>query len=447
MDISSFKTIQKVVKPDKIYNLYYFKKIRGFSLDSGSIKKGDAFIALPGKYKDGHDFIGLAVKKGAASVIAAKYTKTSPKVPQFIVDDTLTALKRIILFLRKKYKKAVVFAVTGSLGKTTTKEMLGFILEPYQKVLKNKATENNLFGVAKTIFSYDNHDSIIFELGTNREGELESLAEIIRPDIGIVTCIRPAHLEGLGDIDKIKKEKLSIFKKSQKIKAILNSKDPLLAKAKLKNKIFWFGRDKKNNLYYRFVKRKGDKVYFKILDKYDLILPLRFENFIDDYLAAILAARLLGYPYRELILRMGFFKNFPPMRMEKRQIGNYLVLNDAYNANPHSFRQALLALKHFRLPKVVVAADMLELGSKSADYHRKLASQILKSGCSYCITYGEHTKITNKQLKALNYKNVFHFSSLKKIASFLKKEINNEKYLIFLKGSRKMQLEDVLKYL
>ncbi|MCF7870989.1 MAG: UDP-N-acetylmuramoyl-tripeptide--D-alanyl-D-alanine ligase [Candidatus Omnitrophica bacterium] len=447
MNISNFKIIEKVIKPYKIYNLYYFKKIKGFSLDSRTLKKGDAYIALAGKHKDGHDFIDSAAKKGAAMIISTRYIKTNPKIPQFIVEDSYQALRDIIVFLRKKYKKATVVGITGSLGKTTTKEMLSFILKPYKKVLKSKATENNILGVAKTFFSYHGHDLVICELGTNRKGEIKSLAGLIQPDLGIVTSIKPTHLEGLGNMGKIKEEKLSLFRQNRKTKAVLNGRDSSLSKVKLKNKTFWFGKNKKNNLYYRFRKRQDNKVYFKILDKYELVIPLRFEGFVDNYLAAVLAAHLLGFSYRDIILRMNSFKKFPPMRMEKKIRGNYYILNDAYNANPYSFRQALEVLRHFKLPKVVIAADMLELGAKSAYYHRNLASQIIKTNCQYCLTYGIYAKIINEQLKKINYRNAFHFSSHKKIALFLRRKLKNRKCLIFLKGSRKMQLEEVVKYL
>ncbi|MFO8053282.1 MAG: Mur ligase family protein, partial [Candidatus Omnitrophota bacterium] len=314
-------------------------------------------------------------------------------------------------------------------------------------ILKSSATENNILGVAKTIFSYDNQDLIIFELGTNQAGEIKSLARAVQPNVGVVTCIKPAHLAGLGTMEKIKKEKLSMFKGDRKIKAVLNSNDKMLSNLRLKNKTFWYGKNKKNDLYYRFGKRKDGKVYFKILNKYDLVIPLQFENFIDNYLAAISAAHILGIPLPKLIQRLNDFKDFPPMRMEKKVIGNYTILNDAYNANPYSFKQSLSVVRRFKMPKVVIAADMLELGSKTGYYHRKLASQIYKTGCQCCITYGNKSKATNEQLKALGYQNAFHFSSQRKIALFLKQKLRNKKCLIFLKGSRKMQLEKIVKYL
>lgn len=447
MKIVSFQSIVRIIKPIKIYNLYYFRPVQGFSLDSRSIQRGEAFIALEGKHKDGHDFIPEAVKRGASLIIATKFINSEIKVPLFIVEDSYLALKKIISFLRRKYRKATVIAITGSLGKTTTKEILSFLLEPYRRVLKNKGTENNILGVAKTIFAYRGQDLIIFELGTNQKGELSSLAEIIKPDIGIITCIYPAHLKGLGDIRQVAQEKLSIFKNNCKTKAILNADTPLLKEARLKDEVYWFGKSKKNNIYYRLLRRRNNKAYFKILGCYSLVLPIYLEYYIGNYLAALLAAGILGVPYPEAVARLELFKDFPRMRMEKKEIGNYLIFNDAYNASPGSFEAALASLKHFNLPKVVVAADMLELGSCSESYHRKLAGHIKKSGCYLCLTYGREMKITYQHLRDLNFNNVFHFLSHRDIAIFLKKKLKQKKHLIFLKGSRSMELEKILKFL
>lgn len=447
MRISSFKTIERIISPYAIYNLYHFKPLRGFSLDSRTIKDKEIFIALKGKHKDGHDFIVQAAKKGAGAIIAARFVKTVPPVPQFIVSDSYSALKKIILFLRRRHQNIKVIAVTGSLGKTTTKEILSFLLSPKRKILKNQGTENNLLGVAKTIFSYKKHDLIIFELGINQKKELADLAQIVKPDIAIITCISPVHLEGLGSIEEITKEKVSLLERNPRAKAVLNAADKNLSRIKLKNRIYWFGTSKKAQLWFRLKKRSSSKVYFKVMGKYDLILPAYLEHFVDNCLAASLAAHILGLSYQKSIERLNSFGGFPPMRMEKKRLKNYLILNDAYNASPGSFQKALSVLKQFNLPKIVVAADMLELGSKTDYYHRELAFQIFQSGCCCCLTFGDHIQKTNNQLRNLKQKNVFHFASHEAIADFIKKKFRNKKCLIFLKGSRKMKLERVLKFL
>jgi len=450
--ICDFKKLEKLIKPSWIYNIYHFTPIERFCIDSRLVRRRkEAFIAIKGKHKDGHSFIQEAVDRGTSLVIAEKYIPTKPKVPFFVVDDTYQALGRIASYIRKR-KKPFVYGVTGSIGKTTTKEMLSFLLEPYYKVLKNKETENNILGLSKTLFSLEDEKVAVLELGTNQKGEIESLARICIPDAGIITSIKPVHLEGLKTLSGIRDEKLSLFSVNSKMKAILNHDDPYLAKAKLKNKTFWFGEQKTNFISGRLIRREEGESVFLIQEKYELRLPTYREHFIDNALAAITSASLLNLAVPGLVERMNDFDNFSSMRMQMFSAKGYHILNDAYNANPHSFTRALEVLKKHPLKKIAVVADMLELGEKTRYYHEKLASQLSKADFDYCLTFGNYSQSIRDKMKQLGYKNVFHFSSHKKIADFINKKIGTNKqrkkrYLIFLKGSRKMELEKVTDYL
>ncbi len=448
MLITDFKILERILKPRGIYNLYFFKGIRGFSIDSRSIKKGEGFVAITGKHRDGHNFIQKAVNKGASFIIAEKYVATKPKVPFFIVDSAYNSLKPIAVYIRKK-KKPLVYAITGSIGKSTTKEILSFLLKPCFKVLKNTKTENNFLGAVKTIFSLRDEKVMVLELGTSAKGEVESLANIAFPDIGIITFIKPVHLEGLGSLKGILDEKKSLFNVNLNMKAILNRDDPILAKARIKRKIFWFGKNKNNNLFYKLFERKDGNSVFLIQNKYKLILPYHLEPFIANFLAAISGAHILGMPLKNLISRVAYYKDFLPMRMQARWLNNFFILNDAYNANPYSFCEALKALKNYPLKKIAIVGDMLELGKKSIYYHRQLAQHIAKNDFDYCLTFGKYTLHLKDRLKRLGYEKTFHFPSQKAIAAFIKKKFRDSKkrYLIFLKASRKMELEKVIDYL
>ena len=223
--ISDFKILERIVKPSNIYNIYHFRPLTGVSIDSRSIKRGEIFIAIKGKHHDGHKFIKKAIDKGAALVIAQQYLPINSKVPFFVVEDTYEAIKAIATYIRK-IKKPFVYAITGSIGKTTTKEMLNFLLADNFTVLKNEKTENNILGVAKTIFSLKDEKILILELGTNAKGEIESLAKMCTPDVGIITFIKPVHLEGLGSLSDVRDEKLSLLGVNSKMKVILNRDFP-----------------------------------------------------------------------------------------------------------------------------------------------------------------------------------------------------------------------------
>ena len=478
MIISDFKVLEKILKPEKIYNLYHFKSLKGFSLDSRSIAKDEAFVAIKGKHHNGHSFIKKAIAKGASFIVAEEYIATKPKVPFFIVENSYQALKSIATYIRRK-RNPFVFGITGSLGKTTTKEVLSFLLSPHFKVLKNKGTENNLLGVAKTCFSLGDEEIMILELGTSIKGEIESLAQIATPDVGIITFVKPVHLEGLGSLKGVFDEKASLLKANPKMKAILNRDDPYLSKIGRSNKIYpvrsiklkgkkiktsngvyWFGRrshplgdkEKNNHLFARLIGRHRGVSTFLIQDKYELSLPSYCEGFISNVLAAILGAKILGLPLGELVKRIRDYRNSLPLRMQTEKHKGFSILNDAYNANPHSLQMAFKGLEEYPLKKIVVIGDMLELGKKSRYYHELLAPQIRRGKFDYCLTLGEHTQYLIRKLKSLGYRKAFHFRSHKAIAQFINKRIglslkDKKRYLIFLKGSRKMELEKVIKYL
>ena len=451
MIISDFKILERLLKPSQIRNLYHFKPVKGFSLDSRSIIRGEGFVAVRGKHYDGHAFIKKAVAKGASFIVAEVYIPVKPKVPFFVVDDTCQALKSIAAYIRRK-KKPFVYGITGSLGKTTTKEILSFLLSPYFNVLTNKGTENNLLGVAKTIFSLKDEEVMILELGTNMKGEIESLAKIAAPNVGIITFVAPVHLEGLGSLEGVFDEKVSLLKANPEMRAVLNRDDSYLAKVRRPGKIYWFGRGRNNHLSARLKRRTGWNSTFLIQDKYELTLPGYREGFITSVLAALLAAKIAGIPLKELTEKIRHFENFLPLRMQMCEFKGFSILNDAYNANPHSFRAAFKNLKKCPLKKVAVIGDMLELGKKSRYYHELLAEQILSCKFSYCLTLGKHTLYLNKRLQDSGYGKAFHFSSQEAIARFINKRIglslqNKKRHLIFLKGSRKMELEKIIKYL
>lgn len=470
MIISDFKVLERLLKPSRIYNLYHFKPLERFSLDSRSITGGEGFVAVRGKHYDGHAFIKKAIAKGASFIIAEEYIPVKPKVPFFVVDDTYQALRSIATYIRKK-KKPFVYAITGSLGKTITKEMLGFLLSPYFKVLTNKGTENNLLGVVKTIFSLRDEEIMILELGTNMKGEIEALSGIAVPDVGVITFIKPVHLEGLGSLKGVFSEKISLFKGNLKMKVILNRDDPYLAGIKRPEKIYpvrnikfkekmdksssgvyWFGKKPNNHLFARPNKEGSQGSTFLIQDKYELTLPPYCRGFITNALAALLAARIVGISLKTLVERINKFQNFLPLRMQIDKIKGFSVLNDAYNANPYSFQAAFENLRKCPLKKVAVIGDMLELGKRNKYYHELLAGQILNCKFSYCLTLGKHTLYLNKKLQGLGYKKAFHFSSHAAIGQFINKRIgislqNKKRYLIFLKGSRNMEIEKIIKYL
>ncbi|MEM7817035.1 MAG: UDP-N-acetylmuramoyl-tripeptide--D-alanyl-D-alanine ligase [Candidatus Aenigmatarchaeota archaeon] len=445
MLISDFKILENLLRPREVSGERYFKPLKGFSIDSRSIEKQEGFIALEGKFKDGHNFISQAINRGASLIISQKKIDIKDKVPFILVNDTYKALEVLANYVRK-VKAPFVYAITGSVGKTTTKEILSYLLEEKFRILKNHKTENNILGVAKTIFSLRDEEVLVLELGTNKFGEIKLLSDISFPNVGIITFIKPVHLEGLKNLKGVFEEKTSLLKANSSIQAVLNRDDIYLRKVNFCKKIFWFGKDKKSNLYARFLEKKQNRCIFLVQDRYRLILNTSFENFIYNALAAIAGAMLRGLSLEKLVDKLSSFNNFPSCRMEFKKIGNFFFINDAYNSNPFSFKEAVKAVKIYPFKKIAVVGDMLELGDRSIFYHRLLAKDILEGNFEYTLLFGNYVLYLKEELNKLGYKKVFHFSSHKEIADFIKNK-TKERYLIFLKGSRKMELERVVEFL
>jgi len=445
MLISDFTRLEELLDPAKIYNLYNFKPISGFSIDSRAVKKGQAFIAVKGKLRDGHDFIKEAVKNGASCIISQKDKNFRCNVPFYVVDDTYKALKDVCRFIREK-KNPIVYAITGSVGKTTAKEMLSYLICGHFSVLKNYKTENNILGIAKTIFSLQNEKVLILELGTNNPGEIKELSETVRPDIGIITFVKPVHLEGLKSLKGIFKEKISIASSNPEMKIIINKDDGYLNKFKLRKNVFWFGQGRGCSLSARLLKSDTKQSTFILQDKFELTLKSGFEGFIYNALAALLGASLLKLPMDKLTRKLCGFCDFPSQRMQIEKKKNFLFLNDAYNSNPYAFCEALKLVKKFSLKKVAIVADMLELGNKSAYYHESLAVPLKNAGFDCVLTFGKQCRHLKRALVNIGCKNTYHFSSHAAIADFVNKKIEKGS-LIFLKGSRGMQLEKVIESL
>ncbi|MCM8781312.1 MAG: UDP-N-acetylmuramoyl-tripeptide--D-alanyl-D-alanine ligase, partial [Candidatus Omnitrophica bacterium] len=213
--------------------------LKGISIDSRTLKQAEAFIAIKGNSFDGHDFIGEAIKKGAFCIIRqkGKYRPLPHKISILEVEDTQRALAQIAAFNRQRYGK-VVIAVTGSNGKTTTKDMIAWVLSKRYNVLKNQGTQNNHIGLPLSLLGLNRtHDIAVVELGTNHFGEIRYLAQICKPNIGVITNIGPAHLEYLKNLEGVLEEKYSLIHTLEKPAiAILNADDAMLKK-RLSNRL------------------------------------------------------------------------------------------------------------------------------------------------------------------------------------------------------------------
>lgn len=420
--------------------------IEGFSLDTRTLKKGECFIALKGPSFDGNDFIEEAVTKGASAVIASRQIPQT-SVPIIIVHDTRSALGTVAAALRKQKKTAVV-GITGSVGKTTAKEMLYHIVRERKTVVRSDANENNYIGVAKTLFKIGSSpDVCITEMGSNKYGEIAELARIISPDIGVITDVGPSHLEGFYRLERVVEEKQSILCSPRTI-GVINFDNHLLKESTYFNKLLKFGTRPPCDLYARYFHSDKESSFFRVNDRYPLRLKTPAHFNIYNALAAIGTGLLLGFSVKESSGILSDFE-FPAQRMQAVKKGPYHFINDAYNANPLSFLWGLKILRELAYPvKIGILGDMLELGKNAHEYHREIVHEAVKTGFQYIFLIGEHMHRVGKELlndESLTGKIYFFGTDYQTVAEALKL-VAREGTLVYLKGSHALHVERVLDY-
>jgi len=438
--IMQFKELIQAVRPQEIINAHSCRDIRGFSIDSRTLTLGECFIAIKGVKFDGHDFIDEALRRGAGVVVSERNCASScSDTCSLIVDDTIQAMARITRYLRKQKNPSVV-AITGSVGKTTTKEMVAGVLKGQSSLLTNRGTENNIFGLAKTLFQLRDERILILELGTNHPGEIGQLTDIALPDVGVIMFIKPVHLEGLRSSQAVFREKISLLKDRRTL-AVLNGDDAYLRTCRRK-KVIWFGRKKENDIFAQARGYNEHEACFLINGKYRLRLK-QAPFFIYNALAAAAVGVLRGEDLKDCVDRLNDFDNFPCMRMERVRKKGFTFINDAYNSNPFSLKEALRTLRSYPEDKIGIIGDMKELGVRSPHYHRHIAPEVMRCNFKYVLTIGEHTPYLQRRLKDLGHKRALHFSSCDEVVQFIKGKLDSH-YLFFLKGSRVMRLEKII---
>jgi UDP-N-acetylmuramoyl-tripeptide--D-alanyl-D-alanine ligase len=424
--------------------------VRGVSIDSRTLKKGEAFIALKGDKFDGNDFIDIVLRKKAACIITEKRIKQRVNIPVIRVKNAIYALGDIARFNRDKFNIPVI-AVTGSNGKTTTKDLIAWILSSKLKVLKNEGTKNNHIGLPLTLLKLDSsYDVAVLEMGTNHFGEIRYLGGILKPNIGVITNIGPSHLMHFKDLNGVFKEKSDLLKllDSPAI-AILNADDPFLCRM-LKNsthKQLRLGIGIKNKCEFRAypVQDLSDRSRFRVNKRFKFALNVPGHYNIHNSLAAIAVSRVLGFKYPDIALWLSRF-NLPKGRLNFVTTGGLRFIDDTYNANPLSLKQALGVLERFKTRgrKIAVIGDMLELGRESKVIHIKAIEETLKI-CDILITVGKINRSSLKEARLYGREVYSSCSSVKAREILFKKVQAKPNDIILVKGSRMMHMEEVLK--
>ncbi|OGP61788.1 MAG: hypothetical protein A2169_14820 [Deltaproteobacteria bacterium RBG_13_47_9] len=433
---------------------------RGVSTDSRTIEEGQLFIALRGFQFDGHHFALEALKRKAGGVLIDedkagdfRWNGYYPKIV-IAVKDTLLALGDIAQDRRRKYGTPVV-ALTGSNGKTTTKEMIAVCLETSLPILKTTGNFNNLIGLPLTLLKLSEKERVvILEMGMNVPGEIRRLTEIAEPDVGLITNIERVHLEGVGSIERVKEEKGQLFQRMRKDGTILVNQDDVrvieLAKRFSGNKIT-FGIDNPADIMAKRIQFKGSEgISFVLIsegEEMEMSLPLIGRHFVPNALCAIAIAKLFRIEMKKVIESLEHFQPFP-MRMEIVHLnGGKMAINDAYNANPKSMDLALETLVELKGEgrAIAVLGDMLELGDLTQEAHQQLGKKVAELSVDLLITLGEQAWVVSESAirHGLPADRVRIAESHPESLSILK-QMMKEGDWILVKGSRRMAMEKII---
>ena len=428
-------------------------RIKGISIDSRTVKREEAFLALKGDNFDGHDFIAAARENGASCVIkeAGKGKFKPGKCVCLEVKDSIKALGEIANFHRRRFDIPVI-AVTGSNGKTTTKEMVAWVLSKKFKVLKTKGTKNNQIGLSLTLLGLKpEHQVAIVELGTSHFGEIKNLAGICLPNIGLITNIGPAHLEYFGNEVGVLREKYSLLENlSTPCIAILNADDRLLGKKifgqKKSRVILGFGTRKNSDFRITDIERVSQGIEFRVNDRRKMILQTIGAHNVYNGLAAVSCARILGLSYDDIAASLADF-DFPSGRLKLRKFDSAQFLDDTYNSSPVSLKHALYALEDFPAQgvKIVIMGDMMELGEDKEELHY-LAGIHIARVCDKFIAVGKLSKVAAEAARQSGFdtNNIYSCGSSEEAREILFNKISpNKNDVVLVKGSRVMKMERI----
>jgi len=423
----------------------YQLPVKEVSIDSRTIKPDEIFVALKGNKYDGHSFVGEALQKGAvAAIVQNKLPITNYQLPIITVKDTLRALGDLAAWYRGLFSLPVI-GITGSNGKTTTKELTAKCLSTKYHVLKSEGSFNSLTGVPLTLFNLSKKEEVcVLEIGANQPGEIERLSQIAKPNIGVITNIAPTHLENFKTIKGVLEEKLKLLEVTEI--SILNADDPLLSNVMTK-KTFKFGVDNGDLKAEIIESANGTK--FKV-NGVLFELPLFGKYQVYNVLAAISVGIHFNIELRELSEALKKVAPAPhreeiiEVKMNRQGASSTIkIIDSTYNANPVSMKLALEGLKRYNGRKVAILGDMLELGENANQFHHAIGETVKEFGVQVVIGVG---KLAKKYVNGSGSGERFHFDSVDLLLKRLRNIIKPGD-VILVKGSRAMRMEKIVESL
>lgn len=420
--------------------------IEGFSKDTRTINKGDIYVGIKGENFDGNKFFIDALEKGAMGCILdnIKEEDVPSKYKDRViikVEDSLKCIQNLAEYKRSLYNIPVI-GVTGSVGKTSTKDMIYSVLKEKYNVLKTEGNNNNHIGLPFTILRLKDEEIMILEMGMNNLGEISLLTNIAKPTIAVITNIGTAHIGNLGSRENIMKAKLEIIEGLTGPLIVNNDNDMInnnLEYIKSLNKVITIGIDSNSD----YVATDIDNNHFKIEGE-EFISPINNRAFIYNSLTAYVIGKLCNvdiHGIKKGIKTLELTGN----RLEyKKAKTGAIIIDDTYNASLDSIKSSLEILKKEKGErKIAIIGDVLELGDYSSEIHKEIGKELLNSSLDYIVTIGNDTKYTDIYLKDNGYDKVKHFSKENESYEYLN-NLLKEGDIVLIKGSHGINLKNIV---
>ena len=426
-----------------------------YSKDTRTIKEGDCYIGIKGETFDGNLFWEKALENGASTVIVQNVQIEDEKLKKWAdkniikVEDTLEALYSLAKYKRSLYNIPVI-AITGSVGKTSTKDIVANVVSKKYKTLKTEGNNNNNIGLPFTILRLQDEEVAVIEMGMNHFGEISLLTSIAKPTICIITNIGTSHIGNLGSRENILKAKLEILEGSKKEAVIINNDNDLLHKWYEENKenynIKTYGIKEQSDIMAKEIKLEENKSTFtcKINNvEEEINVPVGGEHFVLNALCAITVGEVLKIEEDKIKEGIESFE-LTKKRMDIVELKNGIkIINDAYNASLESMTASLKVLSEFKERKIAVLGDMFELGDFSEELHKKVGKEVVKNNIDILIACGENARyIADVAREKMDKENVYILRKTEEIKPLLEKIVKNNDVILF-KASNGMKFYEI----
>ena len=431
-------------------------EVENFSKDTRTIQNGDIYIGIKGDKFDGSDFWKQALDSGAKAVIISKKNITENEKKEYKdkiiieVEDTLNALYELAKYKRKQYNIPVV-AITGSVGKTSTKDIVANVLSQKFKTLKTEGNFNNNIGLPMTILRLKNHEALVVEMGMNHFGEIRLLTQIARPTLAVITNIGTSHIGNLGSRENILKAKLEILEGMEIPKIVINNDNDLLHNWFEENKkmieIYTYGITNKSKIMAKDIQLGEENSTFlaniENKENIEIDVPIGGEHFIYNALCGIMVGKIFGLSNEQIQNGISTFE-LTKKRMDIKELKNgATIINDSYNASYESMKASLEYLrKRTDVRKIAVLGDMLELGEFSEELHKKVGEEVAKNKINILICRGKYSEKIIEGAKENKNLQIIKVQTNEEILDKLK-EILREGDVVLIKASNAMNFYEI----